>query len=138
MNIKESHQFQLYLLTLKIFILKEQILPENCDNWCINATIINRAYYSSYLYCELWLEKVKKFKPKPPWKFKKSKKRIGEHKQVRDALYNFGEEEVEQELRNLAYLRKKADYNPYSNITAEELEDAIGHMKKIFSQLEFQ
>lgn len=138
MEIKEYPQYQLYLLTQNLLMFKEQILPENCDEWCINATIINRAYYSSYLYCLLWLGKIKKFSPKPPWKFKKKEKRMGEHKQVRDALYDFGEEDTHDELKKLTSLRKKADYNPYSNISPEEVDGAIEHMEKIFKQLEFQ
>ena len=43
MNIELYPQYQLYLLTLNLLMLKEQIIPENCDEWCVNATIINRA-----------------------------------------------------------------------------------------------
>ena len=59
MEIEGYPQFQLYLLTLNLLMLKDQIVPKNCDEWCVNATIINRAYYSSYLYCLLWLKKIK-------------------------------------------------------------------------------
>ena len=90
MNIIKYPQFQLYLLTLNMQQLKKQLIPENCDEWCVNASIINRAYYSAYLYCELWLEDVKNFKIKHPWDFEDYEERIGEHKQVRDALKNFG------------------------------------------------
>lgn len=138
MEIERCPEYQLYLFTLNLLMLKDQIIPENCDEWCINATIINRAYYSSYLYCLLWLKNVKEFNTKPPWKFKKKEKRIGEHKQVRNALYDFGEEEVQSELSDLASLRKKADYNPNSNISSQEVNDAIELMEKIFEQLEMQ
>ena len=107
MEIEGYPQFQLYLLTLNLLMLKDQIVPKNCDEWCVNATIINRAYYSSYLYCLLWLKKIKRFEPKPPWTFEKKEKRIGEHKQVRDALYDFGEEDIKKELSDLASLRKR-------------------------------
>ena len=119
-------------------MLKEDILPENCDEWCINATIINRAYYSSYLYCELWLEYVKNFKAKAPWEFDESDEIIGEHRQVRDALYHFGEKNIQKELAELANLRKKADYDPFSDISPKELDDAIKHMEEIFGGLRFQ
>ncbi len=86
MDISKCPQFHLYLLTLNMLTLKSQLLPDNCDERCVNSTIINRAYYSAYLYCELWLEKVKQFKTTPPWKIKKTNKRQSEHKQVRLAL----------------------------------------------------
>lgn len=138
MEINKYHQYHLYLLTLNLLSLKEQLIPKNCDEWCVNSTIINRAYYSSYLYCELWLKEVKNFKPKAPWEFGQKEKRIGEHKQVRDALYKFGEKEIKKELKDLATLRKKADYEPFTDISQSELNDAIKHMKRIFGQLEFQ
>ena len=118
-------------------MLKNQIIPKKCNERCVTATIINRAYYSSYLYCELWLKEIKNFKAKAPWKLGKNKK-MGEHKQVRKALYRFGEEEVQQKLSNLAKLRKKADYEPFSDISLEELNEAIENMEEIFSQLKFQ
>ena len=138
MEIEGYPQFQLYLLTLNLLMLKDKIVPKNCDEWCVNATIINRAYYSSYLYCLLWLKKIKRFEPKPPWTFEKKEKRIGEHKQVRDALYDFGEEDIKKELSDLASLRKKADYEPFYDISSKEVNDAIEHMERIFRQLEFQ
>ena len=63
---------------------------------------------------------------------------MGEHKQVRKALYRFGEEWPHKELKKLASLRNKADYEPFKNISSQEVDNAIGHMKKIFDQLEFE
>ena len=111
------------------------LLPENCNDRCVSATIINRAYYSAYSYCKLWLFLKQGFTIKHPWEFKKSEKRKGEHKQIRDALYDFGEETMGSELRNLAILRNKADYNIYSEITDDDLCNAINHMKCIFNHL---
>ena len=138
MNLQNYPQYHLYLLTLNLLNLKEQIIPENCDEWCINATIINRAYYSSYLYCELWLKEIKNFKPKKPWEIGKKEKRISEHKQVRKALKKFGEKNIESELKDLVHLRKKADYKPFDDISSQEVNKAINHMDEIFSQLKFQ
>lgn len=118
--------------------MKEQILPQNCDEWCVNATIVNRAYYSSLLYCELWLEDVKNFKPKAPWDFEKDEEEMGEHKQVRKALYRFGQKTAQKELSKLAFLRNMADYNPFCDISSQDVDEAISHMEKIFKQLELQ
>ena len=135
MDITKYPQFQLYLLTLNLFKLKEQLIPENCEEWCINASIINRAYYSAYLYCELWLEYMKNFKVTPPYEIDDENKRMGEHKQVREALAEFGERNMKTELFDLCKLRQKADYDPFVNITSEEVNDAIHHMEKIFNHL---
>ena len=135
MDITKYPQYQLYLLTLHLLMLKRQLIPDACDERCINATIINRAYYSSYLYCELWLDYVKRFKVKHPWEFGDDEDEIGEHKQVREALNNFGERKMKFELQKLYFLRRKADYEPFIDITTKEVNDAISHMEKIFNHL---
>lgn len=138
MDIRKYPQYQLYLFTMQMLMLKGQLIPKHCDEWCANASIINRAYYSSFLYCQLWLRDVKKFKVKSPWNFKNKKKVISEHKQVRNALYNFGEKNVKSDLTRLAHLRKKADYEPFKDISPEEVGEAIEHMENIFNRLKFE
>ena len=121
-----------------MLMLKELLIPENCDEWCVNASIINRAYFSAYSYCKLWLEDMNNFKVKHRWDFKDDEERIGEHKQVREALKNFGEKNMKTELNDLFKLRIKADYNPFIDITSDEVTNAIHHMEKIFNHLKFQ
>ena len=118
-------------------MFKHQLIPEYCDEWCINSTIVNRAYFSSYLFCELWLEDVKHFKPIPVMQLN-PEERISEHEQIRNALYNFGERKMSDELSKLAKLRKKADYNPFMDLTPKEISNAIQHMKTIFDHLKFE
>ena len=136
MDITKYPQFELYLLTLHFLMLKDQLVPDGCDPRCINSTIINRGYFSSYLYCLLWLEDVKKFKPTPVVELEPDE-RISEHQQVRNALSNFGEGRMTEELSKLAKLRRKADYNPFSDITLDEVNEAVHHMEKIFNHLKF-
>ena len=137
MDITKFPQYELYLLTLNLLMLKNQLIPDNCGARCINSTIINRAYISSYLFCELWLDYVKKFKTTPINEFGDDEKKISEHVQVRNALFNFGEKIAEEKLSKLAGLRKKADYNPFVDLTSREVSDAIDYMEKIFNQLKF-
>ena len=120
-----------------MFMVKNQLIPKNCDEWCVNASIINRAYYSSYQYCELWLDYVNQFKVKHAWEFENDDERISEHKQIREALKDHGEKNMKTELFNLFKLRIKADYNPFMDITSEEVNNAIHHMEKIFNHLKF-
>ena len=49
---------------------------------------------------------------------------ISEHKQVRNALYNFGEKKVKSDLVKLSALRKKADYEPFKDISPDEVNEA--------------
>ena len=52
-----------YLLTLNILILKNQIFSKNCDEWCVNATII-KVYYNINPKIKALIKKVKKEKNK--------------------------------------------------------------------------
>lgn len=138
MDIAKYPQYQLYLLTLHLLTMKNQLVPKNCDERCINATLINRAYYSAYLYCSLWLEDIKRFKPLSSWQFNENEKNISKHKQIINALYNFNEPTLGSQLSQLFDLRIKADYEPFIDITSKEVTDAIHHMEKIFNQLKFE
>lgn len=137
MDITKYPQFELYLLTLHLLMLKDRLVPDGCDPRCINSTIINRAYFSSYLYCLLWLEDVKNFKPTSILELD-PEERISEHQQVRSALFDFGEKRTKEELSKLAKLRRKADYDPFVDITLNEVTDAVHHMEKIFNHLKFE
>lgn len=137
MDITKYPQFELYLLTLNLLRFKNQLIPIDCDERCINSTIINRAYFSSYLFCELWLEDVCNFKPIPIMDLGMNE-RISEHEQVRNALYNFGEKRMTSELFKMARLRKKADYDPFADLTPDEVSDAVHHMERIFNSLKFE
>lgn len=137
MDISKYPQYQLYLFTLSLLLFKDKIIPNDCDDRCFNSTLINRAYFSSYLFCELWLDYVKNFRPIHIMDLKPNE-RISQHQQVRNALYNFGETLMSDELYKLAKLRQKADYDPFRDITSEEVNDAVRHMEKIFNHLKFE
>ena len=68
----------------------------------------------------------------------KSMKKSFHHKQVRNALYNFGEKKVKSDLVKLSALRKKADYEPFKDISPDEVNEAIEHMENIFNCLKFE
>jgi len=45
---------------------------------------------------------------------------------------------MKTELNDLFKVRIKADYNPFIDITSDEVTNAIHHMEKIFNHLKFQ
>ncbi|MBE6508250.1 MAG: hypothetical protein E7Z77_02425 [Methanobrevibacter sp.] len=137
MNIEKSPQYELHTFTKLLNQKKEDLVPPNCDNRCVYSTIINRCYYSSYLYSLLWLEDRFKFKLKEPYEFDNKEDFITEHKQVRLALKDKGFAVISSELVKLSSLRKKADYDPFSDISDDELQDAIDGMNFIFRKLTF-
>ena len=76
---------QLYLLTKKLDKCKYNLIHNGCDSRCIKSTIINRAYYSVYLYTEEWLWDNYRFKPKHKLDFSNDYF-ITEHQQIRNEL----------------------------------------------------
>lgn len=135
-NIEKYPQYELYKFTKKLHENKESLVPKNCDNRCVFSTIINRCYYSAYLYASLWLQEVYNFKPLSKEDFDEDKF-ITEHGQVRNKLWDVNQYSVRNKLFELSDLRKKADYEPFQDISEEELDDAIELMEQIFETLKF-
>ena len=137
MDITKYPQYELYSFAELLFLKKDDLIPEKCNCRCVYSTIINRCYYSSYLYSLEWLFEKFGFKPRPPEDFDKNERFITEHKQVRDALKEKNFSAISYELADLAILRKKADYDPFSDISDDELSDAMESMIIIFEKLSF-
>ena len=136
MDITKYPQYELYTFTELLFSKKEDFISD-CGCRCVYSTIINRCYYSSYLYSLEWLFEKFKFKPRPPEDFDKDEKFVTEHKQVRDALKEKNFSAISSELMDLAMLRQKADYDPFSDISDDELSSAMDSMRIIFEKLPF-
>lgn len=137
MDITKYPQYELYSFAELLFLKKDDLIPEKCNCRCVYSTIINRCYYSSYLYSLEWLFEKFGFKPRPPEDFDKNERFITEHKQVRDALKEKNFPAISYELADLAILRKKADYDPFLDISDDELSDAMESMGIIFEKLSF-
>ena len=133
-NIEKYPQYELYKFTKQLYENKEELIPENCDNRCVFSTIINRCYYSAYLYVSLWLQEVYKFKPLSKEDFGENEF-ITEHRQVQYELLEVNQYSVRNKLYDLFNLRKKADYDPFYNISEGELDDAMYLMEQIFKTL---
>lgn len=137
MDITKYPQYELYVFTELLFSKKDDLVPDDCDCRCVYSTIINRCYYSSYLYSLEWLFEKFKFEPRSREDFDKDEEFITEHKQVRETLKEKNLPTISSELMDLAMLRKKADYDPLSYISDEELSGAMDSMRLIFKKLSF-
>lgn len=60
---------------------------------------------------------------------------VSEHKQVRDALKDYGESIVSNRLYKLSELRNIADYKPFTDLTDKDLNRAINLMEYIFNNI---
>lgn len=102
------------------------------------STIINRCYYSSYLYLSEWLLDKFGFKVKSKYDYEiDGEIFVSEHKQIRDALKDYGESVVSNRLYKLSELRGTADYKPLIDLTDDDLNQAIKLMDYIFNRVSF-
>ena len=102
MDITKYPQYELYSFAELLFLKKDDLIPEKCNCRCVYSTIINRCYYSSYLYSLEWLFEKFGFKPRPPEDFDKYERFITGHKQVRAALKEKNFSAISYELADLA------------------------------------
>lgn len=63
---------------------------------------------------------------------------VSEHKQVRDALKDYGEPRISNRLYKLSELRRIADYSPFDDLSADKLENAMKLMEYIFNNISFE
>ena len=114
-NIEKYPQYELYKFTKQMYFKKDKLIPKNCDNRCVYSTIINRCYYSSYLYASEWLEEKHNFKPLSKWEYGDDDF-VTEHNQVIEKFRYLHLFKVNKYMWDLITLRKKADYEPFSPI----------------------
>lgn len=62
---------------------------------------------------------------------------VSEHKQVRDALKDYDESTVSNRLYKLSELRSTADYEPFTDLTDDDLNRAMKLMEYIFDNIQF-
>ena len=132
-NVEKYPQYQLYKFTRKLYVNKESLVPENCDNRCVYSTIINRCYYSSYLYLSEWLlNKGFKVKSKDDCEID-GEIFVSEHKQIRDALKNEGESKISNRLYKLFVDGLPEDDEYFIEFTSDkrQLKNIIGVLKDI-------
>jgi uncharacterized protein (UPF0332 family) len=132
--MKYKTETDLYKHTLLLNDKQNELIPTNCKSRCVRSTIINRSYYSTYLYVKKYLI-INGFEIKKPYYYlRNNKKVITEHQQVLDKLYDKNKK-LSVKLKKLKRLRHKADYHPSKYVTIKDVTDSIDIMNEIFQNL---
>ena len=113
---------------------QDQLIPKNCKARCIRSTIINRAYYSTFLYVKKYLKQKKLKIQEPKYYIRNHKKVITEHQQVINLLAEENED-ISEELKLLKKMRNKSDYHPEKKLTIEDVNMSINYMNNIIKEL---
>lgn len=131
-TLKEYH---IYLLVKKLLETDFEFTDSDSEE-VYYRTIINRAYYASFLLSKYYLEIIKREIIKDPDEFASDEKFIPEHTQVIKLLNNRGTRSLSSKLSELKSLRKDADYEFIITISQEQCSHAIELMEDIVSKLE--
>ena len=128
MVVNNSPPFQLCIFTRKLYGSRNDFTDDGDNFRSVYGTIINRAYYSSYLLSLKWISE------KYDFKFTNSRK--SKHEQVRKSLM-LRNEKAGYALTQLKKLRLAADYNLEKKINHMEVLKSLKLMDLIFNELKF-
>lgn len=113
-----THQ---HLLDFAEYLKNCEFSDENYDLQCINRTIINRAYISTYLHTEEWiitngnLNDVRDYSDKP----------VGYHVAICIALNALNKPNISEIYDDFIKLRVDADYNIVTIIKPKDAQRAL-------------
>ena len=133
LDIRGLIEYHLYLFTIYLYVNKSRLYLTSEE--AFNRTMMNRAYFSSYLLSKFYVEVVQLKKIRNPNEFNYSEKIITEHTQVIKFLNNKETRSVSNKLSELKELRKNADYDMITFISDSDCNQAVTLMKDIFRLL---
>ena len=120
-----------HLLTLADYLYFCEFSDEKFDLQCIYRTIINRAYYATYLHAREWILDNGEYNSLDYY----IDDGTGTHRAVYLALRNMGQKSVSNDLRCFKRLRNDADYDIVKIITKNDALKAIKLARQIMSAL---
>ena len=120
-----------HLLTLADYLYCCEFSDEKFDLQCIYRTIINRAYYATYLQAREWIFDNSEYNSLDYY----MNSETGTHRAVYLALIDLGQEALTNDLRCFKHLRNDADYDIVKIITKNDALKAIKLARHIMSAL---
>ena len=120
-----------HLLTLADYLYFCEFSDEKFDLQCIYRTIINRAYYATYLYVREWIFDNSEYNSLDYYVGDGT----GTHRAVYLALRDWGYESLSNDLHSFRTLRNDADYDIVKIITKNDALKAINLARQIISAL---
>ena len=120
-----------HLLTLADYLYCCEFSDEKFDLQCIYRTIINRAYYATYLHAREWIFDNGGYNSLDYY----ISNGTGTHRAVYLALRDLGQESLSNDLYSFRTLRNDADYDIVKVITKNDALKAINLARQIISAL---
>lgn len=120
-----------HLLELAKYLYDKNFSEENFDLQCVYRTVINRAYYATYLHAREWIFDKGKYHNLDSYSDGKS----GYHKAVFLALNTLKQYSAGSKFNDFKDLREKADYHIVDIVSIVDAERALNLANDIFMLL---
>lgn len=120
-----------HLLYLAKYLYSKEFSKENFDLQCIYRTVVNRAYYATYLHAREWIFDNGSYNNLDSYSDGKS----GYHKAIFLALNQLKQYKAGSKFNEFKLLREKADYKLVDIVSIDDAELALKLANDIFNLL---
>lgn len=110
-----------HLIDLAEYLKEKEFSDKNYDLQCINRTIVNRAYLSTYLHTQERIVNNGNYNNVKDY----CKKNVGYHTAICIALNTLNQNKVSKKYADFIKLRVDADYNIITIINSEDAQKAL-------------
>ena len=114
------------------YLYQHDFLDESYDLQCIYRSIVNRAYFSTYLHTREWIIDNGPYSDVKDY----AEGDIGYHAAILVALKALGEMKIRRKFSDFIKLRSDADYDILSIITVDDAKTAIDLADEICNALQ--
>ena len=120
-----------HLLDLARYLHEKEFSNENFDLQCVYRTVVNRAYYATYLHAREWILNNGPYNSLESYSDGKS----GYHKAVILALNSLKQYKAGSKLGDFKDLREKSDYKLVEIVSKDDARHALNLARDIFNLL---
>ena len=121
-----------HLLDFAEYIQNQEYSAEHYDLQCIDRTIVNRAYLSTYLHVQEWILNNGPYTDVKDY----SKHDVGYHAAICIALIELNKKAMSKKYAEFIELRVDADYNIVTIITPKDAQKALDLASQIQNALQ--
>lgn len=121
-----------HLLDFAEYLQKHEYSDENYDLQCIDRTIVNRAYLSTYLHVQEWILNNGPYNDVKDY----SNHNVGYHTAICIALTTLKKNSISKKYGDFIKLRVDADYNLVTIITPNDAQKALDLASQIQKALQ--
>ena len=121
-----------HLIDFAEYLKGKEFSDQNYDLQCIDRTIVNRSYLSTYLHTQEWIINNGPYRNIKDY----SKKDVGYHTAICIALTELNKKSISKKYAEFIELRVDADYDIVTIITPKDAQKALDLASQIQNALQ--